>query len=230
MKIVIKGNPIAKARHRCRCAGRHGIAYDPQASNEMKTIRRLMEKEIKKAFESNDKKIVMEASNLSKAESFQMLCTFLLPVPKSLSTAQKNAKFWGFQSCNVKPDFDNLAKLYADCGKGIFWPDDCQITFAVQKKYFDENPRTEIEIVANEKLSLHEKLMKPFKIFSPGELNEFLNDATFLVEKTSFPLSQILKKDEMGNCANSFEAVAQEIINFANKYADKLKKVKTHES
>lgn len=230
MKIILKGNPISKVRHRCRCAGKHGIAYDPQASKEMKQITREMLKEIEKAFQTEDKEILMEASNLALAESFQMKCTFLFGVPKSFSQAQKNMKFWGFDSHNIKPDFDNLAKLYADCGKGIFWPDDCQITIATQCKFFDENPRTEIEVMANKKISLHENFMKVFKTFSPGEMNEFLNDATFLVEKASFPLAQILKKSEMGNHSSDFEAVAEEVIKFASKYADKLKKVKSNES
>jgi len=226
LKIVIEGPPIAKKRHKCACRGRHAIAYDPQVGGEMETVKRQMLMAWHQAWESGDSKIVRKASNLTKAQSFDVTYTFLFPINKSDTLGQKNAKLWGFQSHNVKPDKDNLEKLYSDCGKGIFWSDDCQITIGASKKYYSENPRTEIEIMVKEDLKLGPNAESVFLVFGPERLKEFLYDihASFLWIHPEH-IDDLLPMSEEPDKEQHFHTLAKLLTNFSAKYCNDLKKI-----
>jgi len=147
MKIVIPGTPIAKKRHKCGCRGNKPFAYDPQLKQEMEAVKWEMLSAFDNAINSKNKEIVVEASNLTVAKSFEVTYDFLFPVKKSETKVKRMAKLAGLQPHNIKPDLDNLEKFYTDCATGIFWTDDCQITVMSSKKSYDDNPRTEMEII-----------------------------------------------------------------------------------
>lgn len=58
----------------------------------------------------------------------------------SLITRQRklNSKY------SIKPDIDNLTKFYLDTANGLLFKDDAQIVFLICRKYYSDNPRTDI--------------------------------------------------------------------------------------
>lgn len=227
MKIIIEGSPIAKKRHKCACRGRHAIAYDPQIKEEMEGIRQQMLLAWQRAWESKNPEIVKEAFNLTKAESFEVTYTFLFPINKSDTEAQKNAKLWGFQTHNTKPDKDNLEKLYSDCGKGIFWSDDSQIVAGSSKKLYSNNPRTEIEIMIKQELKLNPHVEAIFLIFGPLKLQEFMQDLHKIL--LSFPGSYYLNGElslfDNKEKEKHFKTLSQLLVQFSAKYVNDIKKI-----
>ncbi len=225
MKIVIPGVPIAKQRHRCGCRGGKPFSYDPQLESQAKSVKTLMLSSWNRAFESENKKIVMEASNLAKATSFSVTYTFLFPINKTDSSGLKNAKLWGFQQPNVKPDLDNLEKFYSDCATGILWDDDCRVTVMSSRKCYSENPRTEIEIMVKQDLKLTHNAQMVLEVFGPTTLKEFLKDVH---EFMQFPSERV---DEMvGSNGGLYKETALTftaglLADFAAKYGDRLKKI-----
>ena len=192
----------------------------------MASIKSQMLRSWNDAFESNNKALALEASQLTQAESFGVTFTFAFPTLKSCTLAQKNAKLWGFQSYNIKPDFDNLEKLYADCATGIFWPDDCQIVFTESKKYYTENPRTEIEIVALKELKVSPTAENALLVFGPSRMKEFLTD---ILQFTIYPdefLDHLISTENRLDNEISLNNLGMRIAEFAAKYADELKKIK----
>ena len=224
MKIVIPGCPIPKKRHKCSCRGSHAVAYDPQIKEDMENIKKKMLKVWESAWESENPEIVKEASSLTHNQSFHVAYTFLFPINKSDSLAQKNAKLWGFQSHNTKPDKDNLEKLYSDCGKGIFWSDDSQIVCGSSKKLYSENPRTEIEIMVKQDLKLSPNVEAVFLIFGPKKLQEFLCD----VHQFLFYLPEFFDEDSVMSkgCDDEqkFKSLAKLLTDFSSKYSKEFKK------
>lgn len=127
MIIVIPGIPIAKKRARFFRCGNGIRSYDIQHS-EMDIIRLHM----------------LPHKNPQPNLSYLVEIECHMPIPLSSSKTQierlKN------QPHLKKPDVDNLAKTYLDCGTGIFWHDDKQIiSLKVSKKYSDD-PKTIIRI------------------------------------------------------------------------------------
>lgn len=127
MIIEIPGPPIAKKRARFFRCGDGIRSYDLQHS-EMDIIRLYM----------------LPHKNPQPNVAYAIDLEFHMPIPLSLS---KPAKVRLLNAPHlVKPDVDNLAKMYLDCGNGIFWHDDKQIiSLKILKKYSDD-PKTIIRI------------------------------------------------------------------------------------
>jgi len=85
LRIVIPGNPISKARHRCGCRGNHPISYDPQVAGEMAMVKRIMMSEFTSMTNSDRRQIAIEAFNLTKAKSFNVQCVFGFIPARSLN-------------------------------------------------------------------------------------------------------------------------------------------------
>lgn len=227
MLIVINGEPIPKKRHRCMCIGRHARAYDEQSREEMPYIRALMTDALKKIFESDDKQIVIEASNLTKAKSLIVSLRFYLGVNESDSEARKNAKLWGLIEANIKPDFDNLIKFYCDCANGVLWSDDKIITKGAWSKEFSENPRTEIEIMSKKEFTSDRKTMAIMKIFSPALLKDLLNDICVLGKTfSSCEIDKILDSDDIEEKEIYLSQLSALLVGFAEKYEPSLRKIR----
>ncbi len=228
MKIVISGNPIGKSRHKCACIGNKPRAYDPQIKNQMQEVKEKMLEAWNSAFDSENKEIVMDASNLAQAESFQVSFTFLFPVPKSGKKGHQNAKLWGFQSHNSKPDFDNLEKFYSDCATGIIWKDDCQVVFNTSKKYYDENPRIEMEIMVKKDLKVHPDAEAVLLVFGPEKLKEFLKDVSAFWPWRASRVDEIVASSEIEGKDKMLVALSALLAEFASKHAEDLKKIQKY--
>lgn len=110
--------PIGKARARVTSRG----AYTPQktkdATDEIKWL-----------------------LALNKAPRFEgaidLDVTFTIKKPKS---AAKRAV------PTVKPDIDNMVKLFCDAANGILWKDDAQVVRLLARKVYGESPSIEITV------------------------------------------------------------------------------------
>lgn len=225
MRIVIPGKPIPKARPRMVLRDGKTRAYDPQWQ-EKYAVRAQFIKAMRRALSSENREIAIEASNLAKARVFEMVVWFYLPLNDSDSEAQKNAKLWGFEPCNHKPDCTNMLKFYEDAANEVLYPDDCMIVSGSFKKEYAEIPRTEIEIMSKEVLKPIEKAESILKIFGPDKMKDFLNDI-FLIFLGCSPeqfdrLTGLAKTDWLTNAACALSA-------FAIKYSDDLRKVRKYD-
>lgn len=227
MKIIIPGLPIAKKRVKFTVMnGRFGRAYDPQINGEMKRVKQIMLKTWNEAFESENKEIVMDASNLAKAQSFVVAFTFMFPITDRSTLAKRNAKLWGLQPHNIKPDFDNLEKLYSDCATGIIWPDDSMVVSCCSKKVYDENPRTEIDIMVKEEMQLHPKAKGVMMVFSPDRLNDLIEGAYEIGKWKYTKMQDLLASEEDAHKQQILEHITYLLAEFAEHFADDLKKIK----
>lgn len=226
MKIIIPGTPIAKDRHRCGCTNtRKPFTYDPQSKGKMQAVRQFMIHEFNKAFDSEDKQIVIEASQLSVARSFNLTCTFLFPIPRSFNTAQKNALLWGIDPMDKKPDLDNLEKFYMDAATGVLWDDDCKVVVNHSNKMYSENPRTEMVIMANKDFSVDERVRHVLEVMSPEKLKEFLRDVRAFWPWPSERVDEVVETSTGKFREGALTAVAHLLSEFASKHSDIFKKL-----
>lgn len=225
MKIVLNGAPFFKKRHRCACRNGKPLIYDPQVTKEMAVVKHQMLNEWNRIYESENRKDVKELSNVAWASCLEVFFSFYFPVKPSDSQSKKNEKLWGFQLPNEKPDFDNLQKFYADCGNGILWKDDCQIVISHSNKFYDENPRTEIEIMVKKEVNINPKAKNVFMVFGPNKLKEFLVDVTAFMALPSSKIDQIIAASNEPDKESIFLEAAALLSDFALKYSDDLKKI-----
>lgn len=138
IRIVLDGVPIAKKRTKCTCIGGHARIYDPQIKDEMLEVSERILEAAKSAG------IVEKAISLPSNQRTHVQMHFVMPIPTSLSN-RKQMALLGMPH-EKKPDLDNLAKLYLDCGSGILWNDDAEISKLTLEKSYGDQPRTEIHI------------------------------------------------------------------------------------
>ena len=77
-----------------------------------------------------------------------MTLTFLMPIPASFTKKARREALNGWRFPNVKPDYDNLAKLIADGMNGIVFQDDKQIVTAFITKRYAEQPAVRVSVKA----------------------------------------------------------------------------------
>lgn len=68
------------------------------------------------------------------------------PVPVSASKAKKAQMLSGEILPTVKPDCDNIEKIYLDSLNGIYFLDDKQVVDIHTKKLYSETPRVEFSV------------------------------------------------------------------------------------
>ena len=129
VQITIRGQPQAKKRHRMT---KTGHTYNPQSEVEA-AIRWEMRQQ------------------LDGHEAFPGPCSLsieaIFPRPKSHFGTGRNAgtlKASAPHYHTVKPDCDNITKIYADCMNGLVFRDDRQIVKAVCVKHYGDSPRVTI--------------------------------------------------------------------------------------
>lgn len=98
--------------------------------------------------DSENKEIVMKASNLASNDSFHVSLVFWLPIPKSFNRNKKKAVLEGFVKHTTRPDLDNLEKFVLDAANGVLWADDSKIIKLSSEKNYAEIPQTFIKIEA----------------------------------------------------------------------------------
>ncbi len=220
MKIELEGKPIAKMRARHARRGGFVVTYDPQ-SDDKESVKKRLIAILEDAMNSANKQKALEACGLSRATSFQVDLWFYLPTNASDSERVRNAKLWGFIPATCKPDYDNLEKFYLDCANGILWPDDRMIVDAHAHKRFGEPARVEINVMAIEQFKVNKNAEEIFKIFRPLELDELLEKARMLGSMNIDYFYELEGKSR----EIWIEKTASLLSHFAEKYADKLKKV-----
>ena len=131
--FIIPGKPIAKKRPRFARRGKFVMTYNDQETEEGRFLW-----EVKQQIKCP----LLEGP-------IKIACVFYMPRPKSHYGTGKNA---GKLKTNAptlhtkKPDLDNMLKFCYDCLNQITWKDDSQIVENVAKKFYSDNPRTDIKI------------------------------------------------------------------------------------
>lgn len=69
-----------------------------------------------------------------------------MKTPNSFNTSDKMLAEFGYIRPLIKPDFDNIAKKYADMYSGNVWLDDSLVISGTVNKYYSILPRIEIRI------------------------------------------------------------------------------------
>lgn len=174
VKITIAGQPLSKLRPRF-LSRKHVI--DPQSAQKH-AIRQRIALQHKNP---TDKPLIVKLR-------------FFMNSHSNANQSDTNKKLWGFSAHDMKPDVDNLAKFYLDCGNEILWKDDKQIVGLEIHKSYDINPRTEIEIMEAEEISLQEHEIEFIEKFRPQDIQEFLKDAKVLIGFDPMAEEQISEK------------------------------------
>lgn len=202
MKITIPGTPIPKMRHRTYLRGRSIQTVDPQSVEKNNTS--IL---IRNAFQNN--------YDIKKYSAFRLNINFYFQYPEKYSK-------WIEPFHNRTPDYSNCLKFYEDCANEILYEDDKQIVEIHGKKLYSENPRTEIEIMPIEIPTLHEKVEKILRVFSPSDLEDILQD----FNKLSYTYREIKDTGNASEYAQSLNDVATQLSAIAIKHTEKLSKLK----
>lgn len=84
------------------------------------------------------------AFHFPKGTYVDMRVIAYLPIPKSISKNKRQLMIEGKIRPMVKPDWDNIGKLIADALNGVAYDDDKCIVDAQVRKFYSDNPRTEV--------------------------------------------------------------------------------------
>ena len=128
--ISIPGTPFAKRRPQFTTRHRRSYAYNPQNYEK-----NLIIKYIKDNYPT--------LSPIDKDTPLILNINFYL----SITLNDAKLKQWGIIPPIHKPDTSNLLKFYEDCLNSLAYHDDSQIVSIVSQKFYDDNPRTEIEVI-----------------------------------------------------------------------------------
>jgi Holliday junction resolvase RusA-like endonuclease len=229
MKIVIEGPPLAKKRHRCACIGGKPRSYDPQVNDEMKAIRNA----IIDAVEISEDETIKKALYLPYSQSYKVGLVFVFPIndraTNSKEIASNNEKLWRLQLHNHKPDLDNLEKLYLDCGKGILWNDDSQITEITHKyKKYGLNPRTEITIMLDHGYKITQKAEQAIKCFSPFQVQQFFDYVAHFVDTNAYSAISFGKVEDLE--VDQLQELGNFLYDMGIAFGDEFKRIKKNSS
>lgn len=131
IRFTVLGNPFGKQRPRHN----RYTTYTPEKT-------RLHEREI--ALEYGKQ---CGNTRFASGTYVEMKITAYMKIPKSASKAARAKMIDGLIRPTVKPDIDNIWKLVADALNGIAYEDDKCIVDAQVRKFYSEQPRTEIVLI-----------------------------------------------------------------------------------
>ena len=134
IELTIPGTPFGKQRPKFTSRGKFGKAVTPEKTVNYETLVKLLynEKYGELSFDTE--------------EPLKMTIRAYMQIPSSKSNKQKKLMKENILRPTKKPDWDNIGKIIGDALNAIAYPDDKQIVEAHIVKFFDENPRVEIEI------------------------------------------------------------------------------------
>ena len=134
IELTIPGTPFGKQRPKFTSRGKFGKAVTPEETVNYETLVKLLynEKYGELSFDTE--------------EPLKMTIRAYMQIPSSKSNKQKKLMKKNILRPTKKPDWDNIGKIIGDALNAIAYPDDKQIVEAHIVKFFDENPRVEIEI------------------------------------------------------------------------------------
>jgi Holliday junction resolvase RusA-like endonuclease len=221
MRFILPGPPVPKQRHRIRIRGKRVISFDPQEAIKLATRNELI-RQFDNAINSKNKETVIEASSIACGKLFSVKLSFHLPICNSSTETQKNAKLWGFELANKKPDLDNMEKFYLDAANGVIFSDDSQVIELSSSKHYALIPHTVIDIMPIKELNMDSKAIGILNIFSPQKLKEFENDVSSLATNVHCPKMSEINTDDREVWIKSTACVLSE---FADKYSSDLAKI-----
>lgn len=131
VKIILPGEPVAKARPRARRVNGQIQMYTPQTTAEAE---KLVGYEARKVFST----MPLRGPVLLRVDAF-------FGVRKSWSKKKKTASLG--QPHVQKPDWDNLGKLYADALNGIIYEDDAQVFGGLTFKWWGSESQVVVTAV-----------------------------------------------------------------------------------
>ncbi|WP_095210111.1 RusA family crossover junction endodeoxyribonuclease [Endozoicomonas ascidiicola] len=121
--VFINTIPAGKGRPRF---SRRGHCYTPEATKKAEQL----------AHYSGQQ----QRAGVLMTGQIGVLVLAVFPVPVSWSKKKQTAARAGIIRPAVKPDFDNVAKLYCDALNGIIWEDDKQIVDGRCIKIYGQRP------------------------------------------------------------------------------------------
>jgi len=127
-EILLEGEPIPLQRHRTTIRNGKQHQFDPQAKKKL-VIRNILYHRLEQLTPSKEKITI------------SLKFYFYRPPSMRNRTNEELEKI----SHTRKPDLDNCIKFILDCGNGLLWEDDCQISEIYAFKAWSNHPRTEIE-------------------------------------------------------------------------------------
>lgn len=159
--------------------------------------------------------------------AYKVSMLFYLGLNQSEPVGQKNAKLWGLSPANEKPDCDNLAKFYLDCGNGLLWSDDKRVVSLYVRKLYSENPRTIIEVMSNNNLSVPSSVDGVLRVFGPNKLKEFANHVKEFAYLSEDKIDCNLEGSPggLGQQERWLAWTALLLVNFAKSHANDLKNI-----
>ena len=129
--LTIPGDPIGKARP--RFVRKTGHTFTPDKTVNYETL-------IRELF------AVKYPDHQPMTGPVWMEVVAHMRIPSSKSKKVKTAMIDGLVFPTVKPDADNLLKVFADAMNGLAYMDDKQIVSASVSKRYSERPRAEVEV------------------------------------------------------------------------------------
>lgn len=129
IKLIIPGEPVAKARPRVTKWG----AYTPEKTKNYETL-------VKELY------FVKHGQTLLDGE-LDIYIDAYFKIPKSTSKKRKAMMISGEIRPIKRPDWDNVGKIVTDALNDIAYKDDSQIVTATVSKYYSEEPRVEVKIL-----------------------------------------------------------------------------------
>lgn len=220
VEIRLNGVPEPQMRPRFSKVG--GCVYDPQ-SKEKKRMKARLEAWLMSAYNTEKASFSLSKALFSGQMSVEL--EFYLPIAISDSRPLRSEKQWGLKAHVSKPDVDNLAKFILDCGKGVLWEDDSQIVSLSASKYYSDEPRTLMRIEACKMKDIPFYVRSVFRVFSPDDYQELLNDMEELVKVVPKTVEEIQKSGD----GELFTAAAFLLNRFAVRHHSKLHKIKRFE-
>ena len=131
VKFSILGPPKGKGRPRVT---KSGMAYTPKDTVQYENLVRMEYRR-----QCNDYRFPDDTP-------LDVRIMVYYPIVKSASKKNKRFMVRGRLRPTKKPDFDNIGKIICDSLNGIAYHDDAQIVDAMVRKFYSENPRTEVII------------------------------------------------------------------------------------
>jgi len=218
LRLEIPGDPIAWKRPADKTVGRKHWRFDSQ-KKEKELVRLHMLTQLKK--------YAHQDCLFGDRETHDVRMTFFLPINQSDPVGHANAKLWGFQPANEKPDCDNMAKFYLDCGNGLLWSDDKRIRLLLARKAYSENPRTIIEIMSKNNLNEIPNIEGVLKVFGPNKLKEFASHVQALNYLDERKINECLEGSQGGHEARQrwLAWTALHLSKLAQSHANDLIKI-----
>lgn len=211
MKLIIPGQPIAKQRARTLHRGNKTWSYNPQYKEELK-----YKLALKREIDENGLHFELD-------DFIHLNILFYVSPPISSPTRFKMHCMWNLEH-PTKFDCDNAIKWVCDASNEILYNDDRQIISISATKQYSNTPRTEIDIMTIHKFNLDENSLKVLSHFDPNKLSEFISDAQKIAQLNPQDINQLqgINKENFLSFSSSL------ITDFAMRYGDELKKIKSH--